>query len=549
MEQDGRAIAADETLVADICIIGAGTAGITLAHTLIDHGSSVLLLESGGPKPDKHSQMLSWGENAGHPYFPLDTARPRGLGGSTNRWVLAIGEDQFGARMRPLNPIDFEKREEIPYSGWPFSKAALDPYYRRAECFCRIAPEGFETDHWCDAEKTQPLDLDKETVETVIFKFGSKEPFIKTYASEIRKSKNIRLLLHATVTGIEADEYTKNIKCVQVSCLGGNSFRVSAGQYVLACGGIENARLLLLSDKQQSTGLGNQNDLVGRFFMEHLHYNTGLFVPSDPGMPLQTALYNNVHQYRGVPVVAKLALPDSMLRREKLANYVLQLKPMIITYSGLLEYFYPAARSTGVESFRKLRDAFFQGRIPDQSAMQLRNIWDTKYDVSLTIYRNMKKRLLKHLRKKRMNVYSLSHMSEQVPNPESRVVLTGEKDHLGQNRVCLNWRFSSEDVRSALRSPAIIARALKDAGLGRMILPESDGLPPVTGGWHHMGTTRMSDDPGQGVVDSNSRVHGLSNLYIAGPSVFPTAGYANPCLTMVALTLKLSDHLKTKVIG
>ena len=546
MEIDGRTIDRNETLQADICIIGAGTAGMTLAHTFINNGCDVLLLESGGLKPDKQSQLLSYGENVGHPYFPLDTARPRGLGGSTNRWLLAMGDNQFGARMRPLDSIDFEKREEIPYSGWPFSKTTLDPYYNRAEEFCKITPHGFQLEDWIDIEKTPPLPLNSKIVDTVIFKFGSRNPFLNEYAEDIRKAKNIKLLTHSTVLDIKANENVKNIEKVTAACLNGKKFQISAKIYVLACGGIETPRLMLLSNKQQSAGLGNQHDLVGRFFMEHLHFHSGLFIPADPYMFHKTTFYNMVHKANGVNVLGKLALADHVLRQEKLMHYVVQLKPLIAAHSSILEFVFPAIESQGVESLRLFRNSFMHGKIPAETGKHLKNILANGNEVLLTIYRNLKKKTLRSLSRKKIRVYTLHHMSEQAPNPESRVALGQEKDFFCQNRVSLNWHVSPIDIHSAIRSQEILAKEFKKSGVGQFFLTmKSELLPhPVYGGWHHMGTTRMNDNPKQGVVDSNGRVHGLSNLYITGPSVFPTGGYANPCLTLVALTLRLSDYLK-----
>jgi len=546
MEVDGRTIAHDKNLQTDICIIGAGTAGMTLAHTLINRKCKVILLESGGLKPDKESQILSFGENIGHQYFPLDTARPRGFGGSTNRWFLAMGENHFGARMRPLDSIDFEKRDEIPYSGWPFDKTVLDPYYKRAEDFCKITPSGFQLEDWHDPKKTPPLALDQKTVETVIFKFGSREPFLKDYAKEIIKAKNIKLLLHATVTDIEATENTQKITRVHASCLDGGRFQVSAKIYVLACGGIENARLLLLSNKQQKDGLGNQYDLVGRFFMEHLHFHSGLFIPTDPFLFQKTALYNAVHWIKGVPILGKLALSEHMLRKRKLSNYVMQIKPLITPYSSILNYFYPAMESHGVASLKAFRNSLLRGKVPAEPGKLLLDIRADAKSVFLTGYRNLNKKVLRHLSKKNLHVYTLHHMSEQTPNPESQVMLGLQKDVFGKNRIFLNWRFSPIEIRSAVQSQEIIADELKKTGIGQLFVTMIDALKPhpIYGGWHHMGTTRMNDNPKQGVVDQNCLVHGVSNLYVAGPSVFPTSGYANPCLTIVAMTIKLSEHLK-----
>jgi choline dehydrogenase-like flavoprotein len=544
MELDGRTIAPNQLLQADICIIGAGTAGITLAHTFINKKCDVLLLESGGLKPDKQSQLLSYGENIGHPYFSLDTARPRGLGGSTNRWLLLLGDNQFGARMRPLDSIDFEKRDEIPYSGWPFTKESLDSYYTRAEAFCKIIPQGFKLEDWIDSKKNPPLPLDPEIIKTVIFKFGSKDPFLKTYAEEIRNSNNVKLVFHSTAIDIEANEDVNSILKIHATGPGYNKFEVAAKIYVLACGAIEIARLMLSSNKQQNSGLGNQNDLVGRFFMEHLHFYSGFFIPDDQNLSIKTTLYNEIHNVNDVPIIGKLALNDTVLRSEKLSNYVLQIKPLLSPFTEILEQKYPAIESAGVHSMRSL---LYSCKKADKNIFSdIKNIISDRDNVSKTVFRKILKKFYLSFSNKMIKLYSLHHMSEQVPNPISKISLSHEKDAFNINRVCVNWCLSSVDIISAIRSQQIIAGEFVKTGLGKLYVVMKDEMTPhpVTGGWHHMGTTRMSDSVKHGVVDPSCRVNNISNLYIAGPSVFPTGGYANPCLTIVAMTLKLSDHLK-----
>jgi choline dehydrogenase-like flavoprotein len=143
-------------------------------------------------------------------------------------------------------------------------------------------------------------------------------------------------------------------------------------------------------------------------------------------------------------------------------------------------------------------------------------------------------------------VFDLNHMTEQEPNPNSRVTLIDECDMLCRRRVRLHWQLSALDIRSIIRAQEIIDEEFRSAGLGKLQIMMRDETPPphLEGGWHHMGTTRMHRDPKKGVVDEYCRVHGTSNLFIAGPSVFPTCGYANPVLTFVALAVRLADHVK-----
>ena len=544
---DARSLPENETIETDVCIVGAGTAGMTLAREFIGHEFRVCLLESGGLKPDQETQALYRGENIGHPYFTLDSARARYFGGSTNRWHIAIGDNCDGARMRPLDEIDFEERDWVPYSGWPFDKSHLDPFYERAQTVCEIEPATYDVEDWKNSQETPRLPFVGDSVKTVIFKFGSRYPFIGNYFKEITQAPNITTYLYANVVEIETNETAQTVTRLRVACLQGNKSWVSAKLFILATGAIEIPRLLLLSNKTQCAGLGNQNDLVGRFFMEHLHFWSGLFVPSSPEIFNSTALYDHIRKVKGVPVIGKLSLAEKVLRREKLLNYVAELSPRVLLQTSLNQFLLPRIDSESVRSFKMLRSAIRNGELPDNICKRLQGIVTGLDDFAVTAYRNIKKKALSIFNKRRIRLFRLANMSEQAPNPNSRVTLADDRDSLGQNRVRLDWRLSPIDMQSAIRSQEILQRELSRAKLGQLFIELSEETPPqkITGGWHHMGTTRMHVDPKQGVVDENCRVHGISNLFIAGPSVFPTGGYANPSLTIVALAVRLADHIKT----
>jgi len=547
---DARSLPENETIETDVCIVGAGTAGITLAREFIGQQFRVCLLESGGLKPDQETQALYWGENIGHPYFPLDTARARYFGGSSNRWHIAIGDNCLGARMRPLDEIDFEQRDWIPYSGWPFGKSHLDPFYKRAESICKIEPATYDVADWEDPEKRPRLPFIGDRVKTVIFKFGSRDPLIRDYPREVTHTANITTYLYANVVEIETDETAKIVTRLRVACLQGNKSWVSAKLFILAAGGIEIPRLLLLSNKRQSSGLGNQNDLVGRFFMEHLHCWSGYYVPSNSEMFKFTALYNDMHAVNKVPIIGKLALSEDVLRREKLLNYSVQLLPRVMLKTSLYPVFYRSTPSKGVASCKRLLSAICRGDIPDDFGEHVRNVISGINDIAMAPYRRFKRKVIKSFNRKRVNVFRLAHMTEQAPNPNSQVTLGQERDRLEQRRIKLDWRLSPVDMLSAIRAQEIIGEELHRAGIGRLFIEMKDATPPrhLNGGWHHMGTTRMHIDPRKGVVDQNCRVHGISNLFVAGPSVFPTCGYANPSLTIVALAVRLADHVKNLMV-
>ena len=155
----------------------------------------------------------------------------------------------------------------------------------------------------------------------------------------------------------------------------------------------------------------------------------------------------------------------------------------------------------------------------------------------------------------RIKEYSMHTRLEQAPNPNSRVMLSDQKDALGVPRIKLDWQLTALDKRSIRQLYETLGQEAGRQRIGRIqlqdwLLEDEPMWPPyLGGGWHHMGTARMHEDPKQGVVDAQCKVHGLSNLYVAGSATFPTAGAANPTLTLIAMALRLSDHLKEKMDG
>jgi len=549
MIADGRSVSEDETVETDVCIVGGGVAGITLAQEFLGQGFEVLLLESGDLARDDKTQSLYKGDNIGYPYYALDEARARFLGGSANYWDTDLGNHRPGVRLRPLDPIDFEERDWVPYSGWPFDRSHLDPFYARAQVPFKTAPPTYDVAAWEDSRSAPRLPFVGNDVETVIFKFGAQDVFLGEYRNQIaRSTDNVNVLVFSNVVAIETNAAATVVERLRVASLGGNRFWVTAKIVILAAGGIEVPRLLLLSDSVQRSGLGNQNDLVGRFFMEHLHFWSGVYLPSQSrSLDSMAALYRDIHAVNSVLVVGKLALTESTLRREKLLNQNIQLMPAEISRADL----FPRVVSKSISSLRVLRTAIADRSAPNHLAQHLGNIVIGADDIARYLYRRVRREFAERTSNVSIRAFRLAHMTEQLPNPDSRVTLGTQRDALGQQRVRLDWRLRPMDLTSVVRTQAIIDSALRRAGLGRLYTETRDETPPcgdvpwgVHGGYHHMGTTRMHVDARKGVVDPDCRVHGTANLFIAGPSLFPTVGYANPVLTTVALAMRLADHVK-----
>ncbi|MBD2119882.1 GMC oxidoreductase [Trichocoleus sp. FACHB-262] len=544
---DARTLPAGTTIESDVCIIGAGPAGITLAREFIGQDFRVCLLESGGAEPDQATQSLCEGENSGDLYQDLCKSRHRQFGGTANEWHITITPEEIGGRCGPLEAIDFEKRDGIPYTGWPFDRAYLDPFYQRAQQFSKMGPFAYQAEDWEEAQSPR-LPFLEGKVATAIYQFTLRGVFTQEYREELRQADNITTYLNANVLDIETNEVAKTVTRLQAACLDGDRFWVTAKLFILATGGIENARLMLLADQNQNVGLGNQNDLVGRFFMDHpgLSY---MFFPKQRQIFNSTALYD-LRRVKGSAIKGKLVLTEEVKRREHLLN------------SGALIHPRPKGfRSQAVSSLKTLLSSARQAKVPPQPFKHLGNVVSGADELALSAYRRFRKiqPILpndieggwSHLpnKEKQFASFQISQMIEQAPNPDSRVMLSDERDRLGRRKVKLHWTWHELDVYSVKRTYEILDAELRRSGIGRL---ESDwqfeGKDLTdTSAHHHIGTTRMHNDPKQGVVDENCQVHGISNLFVAGSSVFPTGGYVNPTLTIIALALRLADHVKQQM--
>jgi choline dehydrogenase-like flavoprotein len=484
---DLRTAPSDSRIEADVCVIGAGAAGITLAHELRASNLDVCLLESGGVQLSLEAQELARGVSyqVGWPYQKLEATRIRNLGGTTTVWDGACA---------PYNDIDFEKRAWVPHSGWPITRASLDPYYARAESLCELGAGEYGAElfglfgHPADA-------FDGDKLDVRFWRYSSTR-FGPRYVDELRRSKNTRLYLFANASHIRANEAGTAVEEVEVQTLDGKRGSVAARAYVLATGGIENARLLLNANDVEPNGLGNRHDLVGRYFMEHSYYQSGFLVSED----LERLMQRWGHMERAsLHVLAGVRLADAVQRRERTLNCC-----------SLLDDRFHRDNPGIIATRRILQDIRFR-----QASPELGNkIYDIVTNLDAVLMAGLGAAIhgdSRYYEEKGVPVFT---QSEQAPNPNNRVFLETERDRLGLQRVSLDWRLGELDRHW---------------------------------GHHHMGTTRMSDDPKTGVVNRDCRMHSVHNLYVAGSSVFPTGGYANPTLTIVALAIRLADHLRAQL--
>ena len=508
----------------DLCIIGAGAAGITIALELLDTGLNVLLVESGGLEFEEETQELYTAESIGLPYGPLDANRLRYFGGTTNHW---------GGMSAPFQKIDLEKRDWVEHSGWPISREELDPFYPRAYEICQLGPYKYGLSDWED-DKRKFLKLLPEKLEHKVWRFSPPTKFGKIYRSRLQSSEKIKILLHANATEIVTDWTTSNVTSIQLATLDGHKATVRSKLYVLACGGIENARVLLISNNVDAGGVGNRHDAVGRFFMEHPHIESGTILLAKPGN------WATAYQIFEWKAGASSGNPHSRTWVGLGPSAKAQRRRKILNSSATLDIIRPDGQAAGGP-----RIVLEPDNLEAHIANVIRDPDENWQDNAPRSAENVPRS------EAALRLYT---RAEQAPNPDSRVKLTDERDALGLNRVALDWRMTELDKHTVRVVTRLIGEEIGRLGLGRLRLnewllddsntPPWRGWPWLAGGQHHMGTTRIGQNPKTSVVDSTCRVHDISNLYVAGSSVFTTSGYVNPTLNIVALAVRLTDHLK-----
>lgn len=511
---DARTLPEATRITADIAIVGGGAAGIAIARELIGRGLEVVLLESGGLDYDNDTQDLYAGEISGNPSLALDASRLRYLGGTSNHWA---------GYCRPLDPVDFAARPWVPHSGWPIDRAALEPYYQRAHPVLQLVSDDYEPANWAAQMPTIfTAPVMQGRLRPVVFQQSPPTNLGTTYRAALERATDVTVYLWANLTELVTDATTRVVEHLAMACLDGRRFTVAARHVVLATGGIENARLLLVSNRQATAGLGNGHDLVGRYFMDHPAYEAATVLLDAPSAIARAPVGQMIETLCGIDPAVEEA--------EGLLRFVTSIQPAR-----------PAAgEPAGYVALRDLSRTLRRGIWPDDLMGRLGTVLTDLGGTTSAFYRRFFTEA---------ELLALRVHVELAPNPDSRVTLIDQRDALGLNRVRLHWQLGELDRRSLRRNLEIVGEAVGAAGLGRLRLADwllEDGFAiPGNGSHHHIGTTRMSDDPKTGVVDRDCRVHGMHNLFIAGSSVFPTEGFANPTLTIVALGLRLADHLES----
>jgi choline dehydrogenase-like flavoprotein len=539
-----------QPFTADICIVGAGAAGIAMALQFVNSKFDVLVLESGGLGPEPQTQALYEGTVEDPKlHSPLERYRERRFGGTTTIW---------GGRCMPFNPVDFESRPSVPDSGWPISYESVAAFYPGANRLCEAGEFVYDAGHalpgvdWPMIEGFEGTYFSSDTLE----RFSCPTDFGSRYGKKLRDAANVKVLLHANVTAIQLDAPGRRVEALTVQTLTGKWFSVRATHYVLATGGLEVARLLLASRDVHPNGVGNDRDIVGRYYMCHLAGTIGSIKIFGP-----THTVNHGYQLsdEGIYCRRRLALKPEIQREHQVGNFVARLHHPRITdpihRNAVLSALYLGKNFISYEYGKRLHGE--ERQTWPAWARHVRNVAGRPWDLAAFGWHMLRDRKFADRKfpsiiiKSKANLYSLDFHAEQQPNFSSRLSLTDDVDALGMPRLKVDWRYTAGDVDTVQRSLQLLREDFQQSRLATFDYDPSAVEFEMTRygayGGHHIGTARMGADPSSSVVDSDCRVHGIANLYVNGAATFPTSSQANPTLTLVALSLRMAEHLKTRL--
>ncbi|MGA7870716.1 MAG: GMC family oxidoreductase [Candidatus Binatus sp.] len=521
---DFRDYADGHVFRADVCIIGSGAAGITIAREFFFSGFSVVTSEGGGFKWEEDTQALYTSEVVGLPHKGVHIGRARVFGGTTTLWA---------GQTLPLDDIDFRPRPWVADSGWPLVRRDLEPYYRRAEKTLNLSEIDYRDPSFFGVSTAL---FESRQLRPLISQFSPKANFAAAYGNQLKSLSSITVILHANATQLMANSDASAITGVEIRSLSGRCGAIDAAFYVVCCGGIETPRLLLASNEIERPGLGNRHDRVGRYFQDHVQARLASVRLRDAKRVLES--FETFYR-KGVAYSPKLALNEEVQEKRGTLNATV----------GVVRAELPA-ENTAVDAAKRLASGLRHWNFIKPSAGDLKQLLRSPHDILLAAFR----RYVQH--KPAFQLSGEPYISlccECEPNPDSRVLLSDERDALGMRRAKLDWHLTPLVRHTAMVVVEILAKELKRLEIGEVDTASCDVMRNQD--WersfwdinHHIGTCRMSTDPHNGVVDPDCKVHTIDNLFISSSAVFPTGGHSNPTFTMLALAIRLADHLKLRL--
>lgn len=579
---DLSTLPANENLEADIIIVGAGPAGLSIARELGGSSLRVLVCESGvvgrhedyyhlnqveaqtgamfDPKSPLRMEFFTNTNPVWNPDVEPFGSRIRGYGGSTAYW---------GGKAATFDENDFKKRDWVSHSGWPVSLTEVSEYFDRAGAIISIGPNVYDDRLWSMLGKDKPEPrLSDDNLKSTFWQF-SRSSMAKTDIVRFARDHaeipgdNLRTITNATVTRIDLSEDGTAFHGVEVSTLQGERRFIRAKTCILAASAIENPRLLLANRHQHGDGIGNRHDVVGRYLMDHPGGKVGHFPLKDVKavsrhfgfFGLQRGRKTHMYMH-GLLLSARKQKEEELLNAALFALEGVSPDDPVAAIKRLIRFRSPKP-FTDMASVAGGLGVLFKGfgmKLMESGVIPAR-VQDAIIGVAMRLSPNMVVREYQNMgiphKIASLDLYSLC---EQRPSPESRITLGESKDHFGVPRALVQWRLSEAESGTIMRLAQITADEMEAKGLPRPVLvdwiannrPQDAQLSDMA---HPSGTTRMGSDPKTSVVDSDCKVHGVEGLYVAGSSVFPTSGQANPTLMIVSLAVRLADHLRAKLTG
>lgn len=525
----------------DVCIVGTGPVGAALAHVLVGKGCRVLCLEAGGQEPKPATTALAAADlGMAENHKPVESVVCRALGGTSRLW---------GGRCVPFDALDFAERSHVPYSGWPLKAADVTGHYGEALAFLGCARDGLASSD-TPAEKAlgaQNIVLHREA-------FADETRLDRTWRNMMHSGK-VQVSLNSIVRKLIMDPDGGSVRGLLVRHAGQDHQIHPAKSYVLACGGLDNARVLLNTQSDAPGLAGGPEGPLGRYYQCHFGAR---FAEITLANPVDGAAF--AYRRSGNSLLRRrLGLDADCLARHGLRNVSFGVaNPRLADAShgsGILSMMYLLLASPLDPRLVSppIREAQIAGATGAGGHMlnvvrDLPNTVTVGTGLAWQKLRHRRRYPLAHIHSPTGRYDVLSH-AEQAPDPRNRAVLSPEKDSSGMRKLAVHYRISRDDAASLVAAHDVLDNALRTAGIGQLIyrVPEGERIDDVfrhnSTGTHQIGTTRMNDNPASGVVDRNCRVHGSANLFIAGSSIFPTSSHANPTLTAVALAMRLGQHL------
>lgn len=509
---------------ADICIIGAGVAGIVLANELISSGNKIILLESGNEAFEQGLQDLYQSEDIPE-YFPDTTqSRLRMLGGSSNHWENST--ERF-------DPIDFKKRNWVENSGWPIEYSEVEKHYLKAEDYCGVHADGYNLADWEKKLSFKDLCENSDAIDSAIVKVALPPTrFFDKYGGNLNQSGSVKVIKNANLTDLDFNTESQRVTQVTFKSNIAIAHHVTASIFILCMGGIENARMLLIFNEKYSNKLGNRYDNVGRYFMEHPVIRAAQFYPYENTLP---DLYAGVY-YDQRLVKGRLKLKEKTQYKHQTNNLRLRL---VRSSKRVL--------SDGISSMHILSDEIGEGRVPDGFGAHIVNVLADIDLIADSVIRKTTDNILNSSADD-YGGYQVLAMIEQSPDYNNRITLGKARDRFNLKRTNIEWSVTESDKNMAWASLRLLATdsGLHQYGRVRLLRERESRIWGSQLGFsqHHMGATRMSHSEKEGVVDGQAKVYGTKNLYIGGSSVFPTGGHVPPTLTIVAMAIKMANDLK-----